>query len=377
MQDFLRAGLILVCLLLVFIHGTAAWNVTQLTVYPSGQLTPWTPVIITGTIDFIPSSYETFPSSHELQFSTELEKAKWNSIIVLDGVEAYQPSSQGKLYTISGWWLSYPKNVHESVRFKLEGKAPSVIIDKAAFDGRQIQNITLVRIQEVDGQGILVPETFREYSASVVNIRDDSIDYNISIDKRLEEFRSHIDEKASLGINTTLAEAIYVNAKVIVKNAKALPSAQYKEAYELLDSVRDDMKEGERLLDKAWAEKAVADAQKKVDQMDALIGWYKGNGSTANDAVLPSVVTRREVAMAYLTTANDEIANGNYDLARLKAQEAYNKANESYTNGNSRNDRTEGSDRLFPLYITACIIVTILLVIGIVWWRKRKGAKPE
>jgi hypothetical protein len=137
------------------------------------------------------------------------------------------------------------------------------------------------------------------------------------------------------------------------------------------------MKEGERLLDKAWAEKAVADAQKKVDQMDALIGWYKGNGSTANDAVLPSVVTRREVAMAYLTTANDEIANGNYDLARLKAQEAYNKANESYTNGNSRNDRTEGSDRLFPLYITACIIVTILLVIGIVWWRKRKGAKPE
>jgi hypothetical protein len=364
MREFLWTVLLAICLMLVFCPAVTAWNVTRLMVDPPGAVTPGTPMIITGTIHLEPYSDKSFVSPIELRSSTSLEKATWNYSLVLDGRENPQPQTAGKFLSISGWLLSSPGATDESVRFTLSGIIPSVT---------QTQNTTLVRIQETDEQGTPVSKVSYEYHTLVVNPGPPIH----KPESALGIFRSHIDEKIALGVNTSAAEVKYAEADAKTKSAGSRPSSQYQLAYADLDAAQAAIDDGERLLDKAWAEKAVADAQKKVDQMDALIGWYKSNGSTANDAVLPSVVTRREVAMAYLTVANDEISNGNYDLARLKAQEAYNKANESYTNGNSRKDRTGGSDRLFPLYIAACIIVTILLVIGIVWWRKQKGAKPE
>ena len=62
-----------------------------------------------------------------------------------------------------------------------------------------------------------------------------------------------------------------------------------------------------------------------------IIQWFKANTSTRDDNQLPAIIAKREVAVSYLVTANDEISNGNYEQARGKAQDAFNKGNESYT----------------------------------------------
>jgi hypothetical protein len=126
MKGFLRAGLLAICFTLILVQGVSAFNVSQLTVDPSGSLTPGTQVVIEGTIDFFPSSKETFDSTHELHFSTDLEKAKWNCTLVLNGTENLQSRSQGYSLSLTGWTVSKPRSVHESVKFSLEGIAPSV-----------------------------------------------------------------------------------------------------------------------------------------------------------------------------------------------------------------------------------------------------------
>jgi hypothetical protein len=372
MRDFLRAGFVVVCLVLVLVQGVAAWNVTQLTMDSSKLVTRGTPVNVTGTIDFAPASGPdtTFDPSHELVLSTTLSDARWDLTLVVGGAENVQPAVHNNTTTLSGFILSYPKGTDESLKIRLTGKAPGTGVPCTSA-GR-----TILLIQEYDARHSPVPGTSRALDTIILY---DGSCINQSNEKRarLSDFRFYIDEKSALGTNTTLAEVKYAEADALIKSATGRSSTQYMLAHQDLDAAQKAIDEGEVALDKAWAEKAVADAQVPINNTDAIIGWFKANSSTADDPQLPAIVAKREVAMSYLVTANDEIANGNYDLARLKAQEAYNKANESYTNGNSRNDRTEGSDHVFPLYITGCIIVTILLVIGIVWWRKQKGAKLE
>jgi hypothetical protein len=84
------------------------------------------------------------------------------------------------------------------------------------------------------------------------------------------------------------------------------------------------------MSDKEFAEKTIAEAKVQIEKTDVIIGWFKGNASTRDDVHLPIIITKREIALSYLTTAEDEIANGNYERARNKAQDSYAKANESF-----------------------------------------------
>ena len=52
--------------------------------------------------------------------------------------------------------------------------------------------------------------------------------------------------------------------------------------------------------------------------------------STANDPRLSTVITEREIAVSYISSANDFVTNGNYASARSKAEQAYTEANQSY-----------------------------------------------
>ncbi len=84
-------------------------------------------------------------------------------------------------------------------------------------------------------------------------------------------------------------------------------------------------------MDKSWAENEVSNAQVPISIVDAIISWFKGNSRTANDQQLPAIITKREVAVSYISSANDAISSGNFAQARVKAQDAFSKGNESYT----------------------------------------------
>jgi hypothetical protein len=391
MQGIFRVGLLAICLMLVLAQSVTAFDVSHITIDPQGSLTPGTPVAVTGTIDFIPSSDKTFERSHELQFSTGLEKATWIWTLVINGTEIPQPSIQKNPLTISGDILSHPSNVHELLKFKLEGSAPTV---------SRTTNKTLIRIQEIGEKGIVINESIVVQNRTVVSIsccvpRTDFVEDN------LQTFRTHIDEKNGMGINTTEAEEKYLNASGNYHYSVSIYSVKHLEALNRLDIAQRDIDGGERLVDKAWAEKEVADAQVPINNVDAVIAWFKGNASTRDDAQLPAIITKREIAVSYISTARDQIGNGKYALAREKAHDAFNKGNESYTDALRRkgevHEHTLWEDwfsipppckcggvflvsylTLVVVIIGIKIAIPIVAILGVYYLiRKGKGAKPE
>jgi hypothetical protein len=65
------------------------------------------------------------------------------------------------------------------------------------------------------------------------------------------------------------------------------------------------------LSDKELAEQTIAGAKEQIENADSVIAWFKGNASTNDDSRLPLIITKREIAVSYIVTAEDEIANGN------------------------------------------------------------------
>ncbi len=137
------------------------------------------------------------------------------------------------------------------------------------------------------------------------------------------------------------------------------------------------IKDGETALDRAWAEHEIAAAQESINNVDSIISWFKGNSSTANDQQLPTIITKREVAVSYISNANDNIAAGNYAQARQKAQDAFLKGNESYTEALAR-QKAVGSGWSLPIPkinstvgIIIGVIAVILIVVGVIIYRKR------
>lgn len=361
---------ILIAVSLIFcIQAVSAFAVSSITVEPSGSLTPGTPVIVSFSVDLSGAGDETFTSGNELQMSTDLDSSKWKYSLVLDGVVAEQPSTSGRVLTVSGWVLSYPSSMEESLRVTLEGNTPTV---------SQTTNKTLIKIAEYDSHSNILSSSVVERTAVVVNIAE--IQSKVTeMESALQTYRSHIDEKSALGIDTAAAEAKYSDAGQKIKTAKSLPSTQYIQAFSNLNAAQAAIDDGEIALDRAWAENEVASAQIPINNVDNVIQWFKTNKSTADDSQLPAIIAKREVAVSYLSTANDEISNGNYAQARVKAQDAFNKGNESYTDALARKKVVESGWFQLPslpklpggIFLIVGIIVVVLAVVGYVIYRKR------
>ncbi len=81
--------------------------------------------------------------------------------------------------------------------------------------------------------------------------------------------------------------------------------------------------------------------------------------------------------MSYISNANDHIAEGEFGLARQKAQDAFLKANESYTEALTR--QKEVSSGWIPsipkinstMFIILGVVAVILVVVGVIIYRKR------
>ena len=354
---------VLILLLIVCIQTVSAISVASVTVDPSGSLTPGTPV----TVQFKIENSGVFPSGGEIQLFTDLDKPKWTYTIIVNGVENLRPVMGGRTLAISGFELSYKTSDEVSVRVTLEGVAPPVT---------QTSNKTLIRITEYDANGKAITSTQVEKTAQVINTEEVASTITLA-DSKLQEYRTHIDEKAALGIETSVAEAKYTEAQGKIDSARSRPSNQYGEALGDLTAATAAIKDGETALDKAWAEYEVGAAQVPINNVDAIIAWFKGNSSTTNDQQLPTIITMREVAVSYISNANDDIASGSYTQARQKAQDAFLKGNESYTNALARQkELSSGWSIPFPkiggsLFIIIGIVAVILIVLGVIIYRRR------
>ena len=79
----------------------------------------------------------------------------------------------------------------------------------------------------------------------------------------LTTFRSNIDEKAAMGIDTSGAESKYSEASGDINAAAALPSTQYSDAINDLNAAQAAIDDGGTALDLAWANEEVAAVRRR------------------------------------------------------------------------------------------------------------------
>jgi hypothetical protein len=138
---------VLSCLLIVLVQGVSAFTVSSISVNPSGTLNPGDPVNISYTV--YAASGAAFPSYDDLQFVTELNDPAWTYTIAVNGVKNSRPVEGGRVLTISGFELGYRNQDEVIVTVSLTALVPA----GSALGA----NKTLVRIQELDARGYVIP----------------------------------------------------------------------------------------------------------------------------------------------------------------------------------------------------------------------------
>lgn len=132
-------------LLLVFVPAAASPMLTSESFTPNPPLSPGGQQDVVATFA-IPSG-TTFPRDHEIQMTTQLENAKWNIQVVVDGHNSAQQTASGTAAFINGIVLSY--SVNHDVRFvvTVTGTVPS------AATG----SVTVIDLIEIDNTGNIIP----------------------------------------------------------------------------------------------------------------------------------------------------------------------------------------------------------------------------
>jgi hypothetical protein len=145
---------ILLCLLVFLAQGVSAFTISSLSVNPSGTLNPGDPVNISYMV--YAASGVAFPSYDDLQFVSELNDPVWTYTIAVNGVKNARPVEGGRVLTISGFELAYQNRDEVMVTVSLTGLVPAGSASGA--------NKTLVRIQELDSRGYVLPSSVVEIS---------------------------------------------------------------------------------------------------------------------------------------------------------------------------------------------------------------------
>jgi hypothetical protein len=304
--------------LIIGISLVSAVTVSEPVINPTGDLTAGTNVSVSFKIDMIPAGGVTFPSDNTLQIFTDLNSPQWTTTIIRDGVEHPQPASSSRSQYLSGWILSYPSSVQESLRITLQGTVPTVT---------KSMNKTIVLVQQLDNKNAVIPTSIITRERIIVNPTD--ISQGIALRQAdLARFRTHIDNYTQMGVNTSAAEQKYAGAQASILAAQ---SASFANAQVALSSATAQIDDGEKLLDQALAERDIANAQAPITQTNELIVFFTVNKSITNDPRLAIVIAKKESAEQYLSAARDLFAQGNYAFSREKAKSAFAKANESLT----------------------------------------------
>jgi hypothetical protein len=368
-----RLIIILALLVLLLPAVSEAYTVNSMTINPStGALTPGTAVSLSFTVQE-PSGSSTM---NDLILNTALKNPQWSYIINVNGNPTSPTQSGSATVDISSFLLEYKSSDDVTVGVTLSGTAPSVT---------QTSNQTLISIWEEDSNGNQVATPYTQ-TALIVNTNDVTTAI-ANANTQLAQLKADIDEKSALGIDTSAAQAQYNSAQSQISQAQAMPSSQYTNALNAINSATSAITNGETLLDKSWAESEISNAQGPINNVDQLIAFFQSNTSTANDARLSTVITEREIAVSYISAANDFVTNGNYASARSKAEQAYTEGNQSYNDAlafqaalaanpfsNLLGGLGTSVGSVFSsgvLIIGVGVVVVVLIVVGIIIYRKR------
>ncbi len=222
--------------------GTAtALLVQSPTGIPTGDLVPGTKLTIETTITkFTTDSETTFPASDTLQFYTDLNSAKWDIAIVLNGIGNPRPLSTGRTNRITGFELSYPSDMDLRVRVSLEGVVPEV---------SKTSDLEILRIRQLDSSDKI--RTDGEFVVTRTVIKAGEVQEAIASAKtELDGFQRELFAAKAAGTDTAAAERKVIAAQIAIEDAEAA-GENYQSAQSHLTIARSAIVDGEALLQEA------------------------------------------------------------------------------------------------------------------------------
>lgn len=356
--------LILIFTLALIIPAMQAFQISEVSIIPSGSLAPGTSVTATFQFEIPSSGLRTFPEGNILQLVTDLDNANWTWWIQLNGRGNQQPKVNGRVLQITSWELTYHKDIaRESVRVLLEGIAPQVTAT---------QNKIIFDILELDPDLNIVPNSETQKTALVVNPSDITNGIAaLTID--LQSLRTEINNKTALGADTSKSEEKYRQAEQEIKAAQAFLTSGYTNAMKRLVEAKALIGVGLKYADESWALKMVNDAAITLDAADQVIAYLKANESSGDTSQLATVTRQRESVSNLISLAKGEIANGNYEQARSIAIRARGEGNTTFSNADYiKKSKGEQSFIISCLLVVAVICFGSGIAIMIVRYRKKK-----
>jgi len=349
MKANISRWIILLLALVCVVQAASAFDVKTATVNPaSGDLEPSQEV----TAHYVITSYNSdkMANDESFDFSTGLRDPAWTFIVYRDEIPIYTTEKTGYYPSLGAFELAYKDKVELDVQ--LRGTVPKT-------SPGEIEIVKLEHIKNKHVEGTPYRMTRKVVSAEQVGS-------SLSVQQQnLKSLKADIDARAADGVDVSAAQAKYdVASQALMSAASAAPS----QAAEYIATATKNMDEAKPLLDKAWAEKEVSDTGVALESLDSKINYFVENRSMGGDPRVVSIVTKRESAVQFYSQAKDGLSASNYQLARSKAAEGLNKANEALSDAEAlREEIRKGSNFDNILLYAGIGVVGLLVLIAIVF----------
>ena len=354
MKANISRWIILLLALVCVVQAASAFDVKTATVNPaSGDLEPSQEV----TAHYVITSYNSdkMANDESFDFSTGLRDPAWTFIVYRDEIPIYTTEKTGYYPSLGAFELAYKDKVELDVQ--LRGTVPKI-------SSGEVEIVKLEHLKNKHVEGDPYRMTRKVVSAEQVGS-------SLSVQQQnLKTLKADIDARAADGVDVSAAQAKYDAAsKALTSAASAAPS----KAAEYIATATKNMDEAKPLLDKAWAEKEVSDTGAALESLDSKINYFVENRSMGGDPKVVSIVTKRESAVQFYSQAKDGLSAKNYQLARSKAADGLNKANEALSDADAlREEIGEGFSLGGNLLLYVGIgIVVVLAIVGVVIYRKK------
>lgn len=364
-------GIIMLLVLCCMVQAGAAFKMESSEVTPTGDLAAGTAVTAHAVVDFSTLTGTTFPTTDSFQVFTELDKAKWRYSVSINGAENPKPDAAGKYLKINGFDLEYPASQSVKVLITMEGVVPQT---------NATQNITVLRFQWLD-QTTKVRENGEVTLIRKVVNPEDLMKSIQQAQNDLKTLRVHIDQRAAAGVGTDEAEAKY---RLAEQNIRSSNGANFTATQANLNAAQTAIADAEKSLDRSWAQSEIDQARNSLANVDQLITYFKTTRDMANDARVAAITIKRENADQAYIAANESLTAGNYNQARIKANESAKKALEAYNdalalrNGtgavgtlNNTSIESNGGSGIGIIYYVLVVVAIGLVVGGIILYQRR------
>jgi len=298
-----------------------------------------------------------YMDDEKFEFSTGLERPAWDFKIRRENYPDIEiPTRGGPYQTLLEFDVGYSGEVQLEVQ--LRGTVPTTSTGKL-----EVVKIEHFRDKTVEDEYLMTRDVVSAAQAAGSLAAQQ---------QRLKDLKADIDEKAAEGVDVAAVQTEYNAASQALTSAA---SAGPSQAASYIATAKKDIDEGIALLDKAWAEKAVADTGAAIESLDGMINYFIEDRSMSSDPQVVAIMTKRESAVQFYSQAQDNLNGENYPLARSKASDGLSKANEALGDANALKEKIGegfnlGGDLL--LYIGVGVVI-VLIVAGVVIYRKKTG----